>query len=168
MLLLELWGPALQPEGWDDPERAHGHPRRGPRAEVEASPVSRVCRDLGTGARRRHPALRGAGPLERHEPRARRLEARVDDAAALQAEPLRGLRGHLGDHRADAHAHAVSNLEDRADLAAQDVERRVVRRLARNPDLPGIDDDTDVALGFVGRVEALAARELHLCQITHA
>ena len=68
---------------------------------------------------------------ERHEPRRGRLE-RGDDGLPLgEREALRRRGSHLRRQRADAHADAVAERDERTHLAAHVVHRRVGRLRAR-------------------------------------
>ena len=64
----------------------------------------------------------------------------------------------------DADPDAVPDLDDRDDLARDEVQRRIVGIRAADRDVPRVDDDPDLAVARVGRVEQLAASELHLRQ----
>ena len=99
-------------------------------------------------ARRLLPRSRASGvgvPSEREEPRSRRLERRDDDVALAKAEPLGRGRRHLGHDRADPHARAVAEGDDRRDGGPDVVDGRVVRQLPPERDLPRVDREPDPA-----------------------
>ena len=80
--------------------------------------------------------------LQRNEPGRRRLERGDDRLAFGKRQPLRRRRRHLRGERADAHADAVSERDERAHVAAHVVDRGVRRLGPRERDLPGIDGET--------------------------
>ena len=116
VLLLELRRRALQPASRRRRSGASAWARSTPIPGLAAvaPAVRRLRRDRGSRSPTTASRTTAEGApllLERNEPRARRLERRVGDAAARELEPLDGRRRHLGRHRADAHADAVADLE---------------------------------------------------------
>ena len=88
-----------------------------------------------------------------HEPRRRRLEGRHDDITFLEAEPLHRCRRHLADETSHLHARTVADDDERRDRPVDVVERRVVRLLARDRDVPRVDGDLDGSQRLVHGVD---------------
>ena len=77
---------------------------------------------------------------------------------------MQRLRGDLGTDRPDAEAHTVAKLGDGANRSLDHVDRRVVRRLGADDDVPGVDGYDHLAVGRVGARNDRSVLEPDACQ----
>ena len=83
-------------------------------------------------------------------------------------EPLHRRGRHLTDETSHLHAGAIADDDERRDRPVNVVERRVVRLLARDRDVPRVDGDLDVSQRLVHGVDDPAVGEGDLRQAVGA